>query len=496
MLIQLKEVSVKVGEHFTLSIPEFYLQKGENWLVTGPNASGKSTFGELLAGKISYAGEAFFSFETENGRNISHVSPGTERHLFLDELKNDDSEYKEGGVDFGRTARDIIEPELKGDAIIAQSELERVVDLFQIRHILAKGFRFLSSGETRKVLIARSLLSSPELLILDDPFSGLDQESRAALNRSLAELMRSGLQIVLITSPSTEFPEGINRILVLERGRVSIQGERRKVVSSEFYKGLFHEDKSNLKRPPAPLRQEASCQPETLICVKNLSVSYYGRMVFRNLNWSFRKGEHWTIVGPNGAGKSTLLSMISGDNPKAYGKEMWIFGKKRGSGESIWEIKKQIGLVSPELHRNYRVGGTLLSVLLSGFFDSIGVYEQVTSGHITNARAWLHMAGLAADEGTAFDQLSFGRQRLALVLRAMVKHPALLILDEPCHGLDGSARDLVLKLMTEIALQGKSHLLHVTHDPKETTAAMTHRMIFQKREDGVFEAKIERMQFL
>lgn len=492
VVIELKQVMARIGAHFTLTLPAFSLLCGENWLVTGPNSSGKSAFGRLLAGQLDFTGDAVFSMKREIGKALSYLSPDLEKKLFLNELRNDDSEFIEGGVDFGRTAQEIMLPDEidhpDGDALF-----KKLVDIFQVQHILQKGFRFLSSGETRKALIIRALLHDPELLILDDPFSGLDRESRTALNRALAGLMKSGLQVVLITPPSESPPHGVNRILVLEQGGIAIQGEREAVLRSEPFRRLLSSQKPVPDRLPDPLTKEASPNIDTLVSIKDLSVSYYGRMVFRNLDWIFRTGEHWSILGPNGSGKSTLLSMISGDNPKAYGKAIWIFGRKRGTGESIWDIKKHLGVVSPEFHRNYRAGGSLLSVVISGFFDSIGVYDAVAPAHMKIAREWLHMAGLEKEEKSPFDRLSFGYQRVALILRAMVKHPLLLILDEPCHGLDVSGRALVLNLMEAIARHGKTHLLHVTHDPLERTAAITHRLIFEKRADGVHEAVAERI---
>ena len=492
-LIDIRDVTVVFNESFSLHIPQWTFHDGENWFVTGPNGSGKSGFGRLLAGMAANEGSMTVDFSRHGGESVAWVSPELERQFFLEELRNDDSEFMEGGFDPGRSAEEII---LTADGLERKKtgRYHDYVDMLGLRHVLHRGFRFLSAGETRRVLVAKALIREPALLILDDPFAGLDRESRVSLGQSLDLLMDSGMGVVLIGSPGLSLPDRVNRILCLDKGRVCGQGPRHVMVQTLPFKAWTETSASVGKTlPRALVSPPPPFDGEVLVHLDDVSVEYGGQPVFENLTWTLRRGEHWAIVGPNGAGKSTLLSMISGDNPKAYGKDLWLFGKKRGTGESVWDIKKRFGIVSGEIHRNYRVSATLLHVVISGFFDSIGIYDPISPAHIRIAREWLDLAGLTPEADVPFAGLSFGRQRMALILRAMVKHPLVLILDEPCQGLDNTNRRLVLELVDVIADLGHTHILHVTHDPEERLRCTNHRLRFVKKAAGGFEGIIEPM---
>src|SRR5688572_13384763 len=113
--------------------------------------------------------------------------------------------------------------------------------------------------------------------------------------------------------------------------------------------------------------------------MKKVSVQYGDKIILDEVNWKVMKGERWLLSGPNGAGKSTLLSLITADNPKAYANSIFLFGKKRGSGESIWDIKKKIGFISPELHLFFDQGTSCFDVIASGLFDTIGLFRQLSA---------------------------------------------------------------------------------------------------------------------
>jgi molybdate transport system ATP-binding protein len=205
-------------------------------------------------------------------------------------------------------------------------------------------------------------------------------------------------------------------------------------------------------------------------------VAYGGKSVLNKLNWTVGPGEHWKISGPNGSGKSTLLSLVSGDNPQAYANDITLFGIKRGSGESVWDIKKHIGLVSTTLQQDYRVGVTAKIVVISGFFDSIGVYGDYTKKQQEIALKWLEMLHMEKHANASFKNLSYGEQRLVLLARAMVKQPELLILDEPCQGLDDINREMVLKLVDHLGKTGTTQILYVTHHPEDHIPCITNSM--------------------
>jgi molybdate transport system ATP-binding protein len=200
-------------------------------------------------------------------------------------------------------------------------------------------------------------------------------------------------------------------------------------------------------------------------------VSYDGTPVLRGIDWTVREGERWALLGPNGAGKTTLLSLILGDNPQAYANQIALFGRQRGSGESIWEIKRRIGWVAPELHLYYPIAATGFDVVCSGFFDSVGLYRRCSPQQRDEARAWMARLSIAGCAEAAFRQLSEGEQRMVLVARALVKRPQLLVLDEPCQGLDTRNRDRVLEAVDSV---GNIGMIYVTHEADEMPKTITH----------------------
>jgi molybdate transport system ATP-binding protein len=203
-------------------------------------------------------------------------------------------------------------------------------------------------------------------------------------------------------------------------------------------------------------------------------------------------GEHWKISGPNGAGKSTLLSLVSGDNTQAYANDITLFGIKRGSGETVWDIKKRIGLVSTAFQQDYRVGVTVRIAVISGFFDSIGMYHDYSKKQLDIAMEWLRMLHMDQHAETPLRNLSYGEQRLVLLARAMVKQPNLLILDEPCQGLDDVNREMVLKLIDHLGRTGTSQILYVTHHQEDRIPCITNSLRLMPAAGGGFTGAVER----
>ena len=208
--------------------------------------------------------------------------------------------------------------------------------------------------------------------------------------------------------------------------------------------------------------------------MQNVSVSYNGTQVLERVNWTVQEGERWALLGPNGAGKTTLLSLILADNPQAYANDITLFGRRRGSGESIWEIKQKIGWVAPELQLYYRKSATCLDVVCSGFLDSVGLYRQCSAGQREAALSWMRRLSLSERAETPLEQVSEGEQRLVLIARALVKGPALLVLDEPCQGLDAGNRDRVLQAINWVGSRPETSMIYVTHRADELPPSITH----------------------
>jgi molybdate transport system ATP-binding protein len=403
--------------------------------------------------------------------------------VFFDERYHDDSDFVEGGVDPGTTALDFMLQRKRGLPRAAEPpRLRALVRRLDIEGLLDRGLKYLSTGEIRKVLLCRELLRDPALLIFDEPYEGLDANTRAVLRDEIERLVSASLtdavrtRVLIITDRYEHVPTGATHVLYLDDRRVAFAGPRAEFEASGMPARLGRLDASAsalltqaledaLVEPPGTLENEK----DVLVELRNVHVTYSGRAVLDGLNLSIRRGDHTLVRGPNGCGKTTLLNLINGDNPQLYANDVTVCGMKRGSGESIWDVKKQLGQVSYALHVEYayHCQSNLIETALSGFFDSIGLYREPTFAEIRAAERWLEVVGLLHKRAEPFLQLSYGEQRVALIVRAVIKQPRLLILDEPCHGMDARHREEVLTIADYIGKQSDTTILYVTHDAAE-----------------------------
>jgi ABC-type molybdenum transport system, ATPase component/photorepair protein PhrA len=325
-------------------------------------------------------------------------------------------------------------------------------------------------------------MSEPELLILDEPFDGLDVQSRAQLATLLEKLNQQGYTLVLVLNRFDEIPDFVQNAGVLADCSLTETGEKAALLKQALIAQLAHSEKLDgisLPEPDAPSARHGLDPHQPRIVLHNGVVSYNDRPILNQLSWTVNPGDHWQITGPNGAGKSTLLSLITGDHPQGYSNDLTLFGRRRGSGETIWDIKKHIGYVSSSLHLDYRVSTTVRNVILSGFFDSIGIYQAVSDKQHKLAQQWLDILGMDNRVADApFHSLSWGQQRLALIVRALVKHPTLLILDEPLQGLDPLNRQLIRRFVDVLIGEGETQLLFVSHHAEDAPSCITHRLEF------------------
>ncbi len=394
-------------------------------LVTGPNGSGKSRAARALSERT--AGARLLSAETQQA-------------FYEAQLAADESNFQDA-TDHGTTV---------GDLLGEQGRSHPLFGAFRLEPLWQRGYRLLSTGEARKVLLLAAALGAPSLLILDDPFDGLDRASYAELAQAIVQVSQGLPIVVLGTFGAGEQPfalEAVKRVVVLKRPAPALGGRPPPVELGSWYEPLD---------PQVPLVELVQGR-----------VCYGEKVVFDRLDFRVAVGQHTLIEGPNGSGKSTLLDMLTGDHPQAYSNQLQLFGRRRGSGETVWDIKRNIGAVSARLHRDYRVGGSIEEVLLSGLYDSIGVYQQPEPSHRRRARAWLEWLDLGLSLSAAFRELSFGQQRLVLIARAAIKLPPLLVMDEPTSGLDPENRARALGLVEALCSQQKSTVLMVTHRADE-----------------------------
>ncbi|MEB6335844.1 molybdate ABC transporter ATP-binding protein ModF [Serratia rhizosphaerae] len=478
--LRISQGSFRLSDTRTLSLETLEIRAGDSWAFVGANGSGKSALARALAGELPLLrGERHGDFQQPVRLSFEQL-----QKMLSDEWQRNNTDLlSPDEEDTGRTAAEIIQEEHPHPARCAQLAAQ-----FGISALLERRFKYLSTGETRKTLLCRALMGQPDLLILDEPFDGLDVASRAQLAELLAQLAQQGHTLVLVLNRFDEIPEFVQQVGVLADCTLASQGPRQQVMADALVAQLAHsENLAGLALPESedPQQQPALPMDQPRIVLRDGVVSYNDRAIIDRLSWQVDPGQHWQIVGPNGAGKSTLLSLITGDHPQGYSNDLTLFGRRRGSGETIWEIKRHIGYVSSSLHLEYRVSSSVRNVIISGFFDSIGIYQAVSDRQRQLSEQWLQLLGLGGAQGeTPFHSLSWGQQRLALIARALVKHPALLILDEPLQGLDPLNRQLVRRFIDVLIGEGATQLLFVSHHAQDAPQCITHRLSFVPAENG------------
>ena len=344
---------------------------------------------------------------------------------------------------------------------------QQLYTLFHMDEFMDKYIITLSSGELRKFQLTKTLFSNPKLLIMDNPFIGLDAETRDQL-RDLLKLLAEerDMDIMLVMSKTDDIPSFVNEVKWIgTRETVPphvLSDKRREAILSLPYTD-----------------NDYDCQH--VIDMKNVSIRYGERTILKDLNWTVRNGERWALSGQNGSGKSTLLSLVCADNPQSYACDITLFDRPRGSGESIWDIKKHIGYVSPEMHRSYKRNLPAIRIVASGLMDSIGLYAVPNPQDYDKCRWWLDMFGIGHLADKPFLQLSSGEQRLVLLARAFVKDPQLLILDEPLHGLDLWNRRLTKDVIETFCQRRGKTLIMVTHYQEELPNVITNNLYLKKQ---------------
>ena len=463
MSIVLQDYSVKFGKHFTLHAINWQVDAGQHWVVLGGNGAGKSALAALLYG----AGEVQAGSISGLPGKVAVVSFEAQAELVEAERKKDDADILDV-ISEGTPVREILTLPGQDKAV-----LERLIAAFDFERLLERSFRKLSTGETRKVLLIRALASQPDLLILDEPFEGLDVASVAFLNGLLQELSTQ-TQIVMVLNRVYEIPPFITHMAYMEAGHLLHCVAMDDPLAVADLQQLLHLKTTDLRVPAStPAQRPPALSPQQpLVRIRNARIAYGDKVIFEGLDWTIQPGEHWQVTGPNGSGKTCLLNLITGDHPQCYVNDIFVFGMQRGQGESIWQVKQYIGYVSSALQWEYRVSVSVRNAIISGFYDSIGLYQKYTDREKKVAEQWLALLGMSERASQPFNQLSFGDQRLILIARAMVKHPTLLILDEPCLGLDDINRQLVLALIEKICAGSETTVLYVNHHASDRIAGI------------------------
>ncbi|MGG9970428.1 ATP-binding cassette domain-containing protein [Ferruginibacter sp. SUN002] len=331
-----------------------------------------------------------------------------------------------------------------------------------------KSLQQYSDGEKKKALLSYIVSKAPDYIIVDNIFDNLDARSQIEIATTLTGLSQDAVII--------QFANRKNDILPFIKNIYCIKGNE--MIPEEINNTIAITPYFVNEIPPP--YNSLKIEQDPLIKFSNVTIKYENRTVVKNINWEIKSGEFWQLTGPNGSGKTTLLTLITGDNTKAYGQDLILFGMKKGSGESVWDIKEKIGYLTSTLSQQFSRLDSIEKMIIGGFFDSVGLYIIPTDRQIDLARQWLKLIGLYEQRKKSFISFSLGHQRLILIVRAMVKHPPLLILDEPTVGLDDHDAALFIALVNKIAEESTTAILYVSHR-KET--GLTPQFIYELMPD-------------
>jgi molybdate transport system ATP-binding protein len=495
-------VTLRIGETFMFHGTNWEIATNQHWAIIGPNGAGKSILANALCRTVSVVdGRILYYFDqSQNGSSkarsylkrgeVLNISGVTQKNLLQAYGGYHQARWQSFEGANAPTVSELLTGEniehispyeispLRTDESVYRERRQEAISSLGIAYLLNRKVLHISHGEGRKVLLARALMQRPKLLILDNPLCGLDTASRQHLLGIINDIISlNTFQVLLVVSREDEIPENITHIARVNQHQIVHAGSRQQFAEQDAQEASDVPTLSSVNPVllhAAHQHADIHHQDVPFVEMRDVSVSYGDVQVLQEITWTMRYGEHWAIFGENGAGKSTLLSLILADNPCAYANDVSIFGCRRGSGESIWDVKRRIGWVAPELNLYYQQTTRCLSVVESGFFDSIGLYRRCTQEQAEGAHAWMEALGVEHLTDSPFGTISAGEQRLVLLARALVKSPSLLILDEPCQGLDHRHREHILYTLDVLCRHTRIHLIYVTHYWYEMPEVITH----------------------
>jgi molybdate transport system ATP-binding protein len=485
-IINIKDGVVRMPEWRMAEPVNFTLNDGEQLAIVGPNGGGKTMLVNIITGShplLMHDPEYDFSPSTNKS-----VSDNIKYITFRDAYGGDNDKayylqqrWNQADID---DSTPTVEQKLDAAYKIAGEDNEqrrafrdKLYDMFNMRVLLDKHIILLSSGELRKLKLTETLFSQPRVLIMDNPFIGLDAGTRDQLKGLFASIVKEDhIQIILVLSKTDDIPSFITHIVEVKDMHVGKKMTREEYLASQAPTPSQVLDASKAEAIRNLPYNNKEYHSHEVAKLNHVSIRYGSRTILKELDWTVLNGERWALSGQNGAGKSTLLSLICADNPQSYACDIALFGIPRGSGESIWDIKKHIGYVSPEMHRAYQKDIPAIRIVASGLKDSVGLYAKPSAEEYETCRFWLDVFGLEGKENTTFLKLSSGEQRLVLLARAFVKDPELLILDEPLHGLDNYNRMLVKNVIDTFMQRENKTLIMVTHYEEELPTCIDHKI--------------------
>jgi molybdate transport system ATP-binding protein len=471
ILLQIKQARVNYLGKATFDKLSFTWESDQHWAIIGDSGRELTAFLETIRGNTHLPegsisrpfAHDYIAQKTEEGSVHSFrdlIAYVSQQYRFRNKsnLQNFyfQQRFNSSEADEAATVRDY----LNENATKAPGHwtTENVASLLRLGHLLDSSILKLSNGETRRLALALGLLRQPEIFLMDQPMTGLDQESREAFGDFLKAIISKGIH-VLITASSAEIPDGITHV-----GKINPGGNIQTWGKDNFPK--LENQKSEVPWDLATLENLVENFPKVegeVVKLDQVSIRYGEKTILDRVNWTIQAGECWQLKGKNGSGKSTLISLLIGENPQAYSQNFWLFGRKRGSGESIWELKKPIGFVAPELVRFFPANQTVRKVILSGFFDTMGLFKKTSTEQENLALEWIRLFQLESFAQLPIQRIPLEQQRWTLLARALIKQPKLLILDEASQGMDERQRVIFRETVQKILELTQITLIYVSH---------------------------------
>lgn len=480
--VHIANLSLQYGATAVLSNLNWHIVKGDHWVIGGRSGTGKSSLAKAIAGEGR--GDSTIAINFDAASKLPAQAYYVSNWYQFANLEGERNFYYQQRYNKHQ----------QNDTLTVYADMLH----FGSKHgldfqdaeplLLALGFDDcrqtqlieLSSGEHKKLQLIQALWLCPQLLIVDEPFTGLDKASRANLLRLLDEAAAKGSTLILISNDQ-DLPSAINRYAEISDGKLVEVAD-----AQSFNTDAVRERKAL----PYFLQQEPEVSDQTMVKLRDVSVRYGDKVVLKHINWTVKAGEKWLLQGPNGSGKSTLLSLLNGDHPQAYSADIWLFGHKRGSGESIWDIKEKLGIISPELHWYFDKSATVWHTVASGFYDSIGWFIDVKYEEKRKIEQLLDFFDLLEHKNQLLHTLPLGKQRLTLLARTIIKNPQLLILDEPCQGLDSAQTTHFNAVIDELCAYGKT-LIYVRHYESQLPSCIDQRLVLENGKVITSETLVE-----
>lgn len=487
-VVRITNLNLKYQHKPVLQDLNWTINRNEHWLLCGESGSGKTSLAKAIAGLAHSYGNIEVSFDPQSSLPaMVYYVANWFQFKDLEGQSNFYYQQRYNKQSVETTASVNAELENFGKKYdLPFNEAERILAALGFSGLINATLIQLSSGEHKKLQLVKALWLRPQLLILDLPYNGLDVRSRQNLNTLLEEITETGTQLILISN-ETELPVCIDRIAMIKAGQlVEISAEERQAREERSQNEL---ELTGRAVPTFLMDAVASASSPEIIKMIDVNISYGEKKVLKNINWEVKAGEKWVLHGHNGSGKSTLLSLICGDHPQAYANNFSLFGNKRGSGESIWEIKERIGLISPELHWYFDPSATVWQSIVSGFYDSSGLFCDPGYSKKAQTDELISYFGLDEYKDTLMNELPLGKQRLALLARTIVKNPEILILDEPCQGLDQQQTTHFNRLVDELCKNGTT-LIYVGHFEAQIPGCIEKRILLENGEVKSIESLI------